>query len=147
MKTRIPILALLLALTPFLVVHPVRVHGRSMEPTLKHGQVCWVLRAWAAGPPARGEAWVVESIDGPTLKRVLALPGERLEMREGDLFQNDRRLEEAYVTQAERGSGGPWTAGGGYLVLGDNRPESRDSRAWGPVPRDAFRGRILGLHR
>jgi signal peptidase I len=145
MKAWVPVLALGLALLPLTLVHPVKVQGRSMEPTLRGGSLCWVLRAWAAGTPGREEVWLVESLDGPALKRVLALPGERLEMKDGELFQFGRRLEEPYVDRVEQSSAGPWEAGGGYLLLGDNRPESRDSRSWGPLPKEAFRGRVLGL--
>jgi len=145
MRIWVPVLALASALAPFGVVHPVRVQGRSMEPTLRDGQIRWVLRSWLSGGPDRGEVWLVESTDGRSLKRVRALPGERLELRDGEFFRSAKRLEEPYVQILEMGSAGPWEAGGGYLVLGDNRQESRDSRAWGPLPRNAFRGRILGL--
>ena len=144
MKPWVPLLALGLALSPLTVVHPVRVRGRSMEPGLRNDRVCWVLRRWAAGPPTLQQVWLVEAPDGPSLKRVVALPGDRLEIRDGDLLLQGRRLEEPYVHRLERGSGGPWEAGEGYLLLGDNRPESRDSRAWGPLPRRAFLGRVLG---
>ncbi len=143
MKPWIPLLSLGLALSPLAVVHPVRVQGRSMEPTLHSGQVVWGLRRWAAGAPAHEQVWLLETPDGPSLKRVLALPGEGLEIREGEVLHQGRPLDEPYVQQPERGSAGPWQAGDGYLVLGDNRPESRDSRAWGSLPRSAFRGRIL----
>ncbi len=116
-----------------------------MEPTLHDGQTGWVLRTWAAGLPGHRQVWLVDSPEGPSLKRVLALPGEHLEIRSGDLLRLGRRLEEPYIQHLERGHGGPWEAGDGYLVLGDNRPESRDSRAWGSLPRGAFRGRVLGV--
>jgi signal peptidase I len=144
-KPWIPILALGLALSPLAVVHPIRIRGRSMEPTLRNGQVCWALRSWAAGRPTRHQIWLVDAPDGPSLKRVLALPGEHLEIHEGDLLHLGKRLEEPYVQYSERSSSGPWEAGSGYLVLGDNRPESRDSRTWGPLPRRSFRGRVLGM--
>ncbi len=145
MKPWVPLLALGLALSPLTLIHPVRVKGRSMEPTLRSGQILWAIRGWAAGTPARQQVWLLETPDGPSLKRVLALPGEDLEIREGEVLHQGRPLDEPYVQQPERGSAGPWLAGDGYLVLGDNRPESRDSRAWGPLPRSAFRGRILGM--
>jgi len=144
-KSWIPLLSFALALSPLAVVHPVRVQGRSMEPTLRSGQVCWVLRSWAAGSPTREQVWLVDAPDSPSLKRVLALPGERLELRDGDLLRGGGRLQEPYVQHLDLGDGGPWEAGGGYLLLGDNRPGSRDSRAWGPLPRSAFRGRVLGV--
>lgn len=140
-----PILALGIALAPLGVVHPIRVHGRSMEPTLRNGQIAWVLRSWVAGTPTQGQVWLIQREESASLKRVLALPGEHLEMREGDLFRAGQRLSEPYLQHLERNSAGPWDAGSGYLVLGDNRPESQDSRLWGPVPLNAFKGRILGL--
>lgn len=143
MKPWLPLLALGLALAPLAVIHPVRVQGRSMEPTLRDGRAVWILRAWTAGPPRRGQIWLVEAPGGPSLKRVLGLPGECLEMRDGDLLLQGRRLEEPYLRTLERNEG-RWEADQGYLLLGDNRPESRDSRAWGPLPRSAFRGRVLG---
>ncbi len=143
MKAWIPAAALALALSPFALVHPVRVSGRSMEPTLRDGEVCLALRAWAAGSPRRGEIWWVEGPEGPSLKRVLGLPGEVLDQGRGELRLGGRSLDEPYVTFAEREDGGPWACGEGYLVLGDNRPQSRDGRAWGPRPRSAFKARLL----
>ena len=144
MKPWIPLLALGLALSPLALVHPLRVQGRSMVPALRSGQIVWAIRSWAAGAPERQQVWLLETQDGPSVKRVLALPGERLELHDGEFLHQGRPLDEPYVQQPERGSAGPWLAGEGYLVLGDNRPESRDSRTWGPLPRSAFRGRILG---
>lgn len=147
MKPWLPLTALALALTPLAVVHPVRVSGRSMEPTLHSGDLRLGLRAWAAGLPKRGEVWVVEGPDGPSVKRVVGLPGEVLDQVRGDLRLGGRPLDEPYLAATEREDGGPWTCGEGFLVAGDNRPQSRDGRAWGPLPRAAFRARILGLNR
>ena len=144
MKAWVYAAALALALLPLAVVHPVQVKGRSMEPAFRNGDRAWALRAWAAGAPRRGQVWLVEGPEGPVLKRVVGLPGERLEQRRGDLWLQDRLLDEPYVRTTERGDGGPWDTGAGYLVLGDNRPESRDGRAWGSVARKALRSRVLG---
>jgi signal peptidase I len=115
-----------------------------MEPGLRSGSMVVVQRAWCAGAPARGEVWLVEGPEGPALKRVIALPGETLRQREGELWMGDTRLDEPYVPRLEALDAGPWEAGSGYLVLGDNRPESRDSRAWGALSKQAFRGRLIG---
>lgn len=144
MKPWIPIAALALALSPLSFLHPVRVSGSSMEPALRDGAICWSLRSWCAGRPARGQRWLVEGPEGPVVKRVIGLPGERLEQREGVLFLDGLRLEEPYLSQYDQGTLPPMDAATGFLVLGDNRRESRDSRAWGPLPISAFKGRILG---
>ncbi len=64
MRGWVPLLALAIALSPLAVVHPVRVSGHSMEPTLKDGELRWALRAWASHAPRRGEIWVVAGPDG-----------------------------------------------------------------------------------
>lgn len=144
MKPWLPLAALALALSPLAVVHPVRIAGRSMEPTLQDGNLRFALRAWVSPEPRRGEIWIVESPEGPSVKRVLGLPGETLDQVRGDLRLAGRFLEEPYLGTTEREDGGPWRCGEGYLVVGDNRPASRDGRTWGPLPRSAFRSRILG---
>jgi signal peptidase I len=136
-------LALALALAPLAVLHPVRIIGRSMEPRLPSGSVRLALRAWCAGAPAPGQIWLVRVPGGTAAKRLLGLPGDRLEMRDGALWRNGRRQEEPYVGTGEPEPGGPWSAGRGYFLLGDNRSESRDSRAWGPVPRESLVARLL----
>ena len=147
MRTWLPLAALGLALSPLAVVHPVRISGRSMEPTLRSGDLRVGLGAWVAGPPRRGEVWMVDGPEGPSVKRVVGLPGETLDQVRGDLRVGGRTLDEPYLGVTEREDGGPWACGPGYLVAGDNRPQSRDGRAWGALPGSAFRSRVLGLQR
>ncbi|HWQ08792.1 MAG TPA: signal peptidase I [Holophaga sp.] len=144
MKPWLPAAALAVAFLPLAFVHPVRVSGHSMEPTLVSGSIRLALRGWCAGSPERGEVWVIASPDGLVTKRVVGLPGERLEQKDGELYLGDRRLPEPYLQQYDQGGAGPWETGGGFLVAGDNRRQSRDGRAWGPLPREAFLGRLLG---
>jgi signal peptidase I len=134
---------LALALSPLLVVHPIRVSGHSMESTLMDGEVRWSLRAWASHAPRRGEIWVVEGPQGVSVKRVQGLPGDTVAWRGPDLWINGQRLDEPWVVHPERSGEGRQVCGQGYLVLGDNRPESQDGRSWGPVPPQAMRGRVL----
>lgn len=143
MKPWIPIAAIALALSPLAIVHPLRIQGRSMEPALQEGELRLALRSWIAAAPRRSEVWAVDSPDGIVVKRVVALPGERIEIKDGDVHVDGRRLEPPNGARLER-QDGAWSCADGIFVLGDNRPFSRDSRVWGPLPRTAFRARLLG---
>ncbi|MBK8790585.1 MAG: signal peptidase I [Holophagaceae bacterium] len=139
----IPLVAVLLAVSPLAIVHPVRVAGRSMEPALRGDDLRWVLRAWASHVPRRGEVWIVEGPHGSSAKRVIGLPGETVTWQGPDVWVNGQFLDEPWVVHPERSGAGSLTCGEGYLVLGDNRPESRDGRRWGALPSSALQGRIL----
>ena len=142
MKPWIPIVAFALALSPLLVVHPLRIEGRSMEPAMREGELRLALRSWAATAPRRGEVWVVDSPDGIVVKRVVALPGERIEIKDGDVHVDGRRLDPPDGARLER-QDGAWLCVDSIFVIGDNRPVSRDSRVWGALPRTAFKARVL----
>ena len=144
MRPWVPLAALALAASPLLLLRPSPVRGESMAPALREGQLAWGLRAWAAGAPARGEVWVVQGPEGPSVKRVLGLPGETVRLAGPRLYVDGRWIEEPWVRWPEPEDMGPWACGEGYLVLGDNRPRSRDGRAWGPLPRAAFLARVAG---
>jgi signal peptidase I len=143
MRPWIPFAALALALSPLLVVHPVRVTGHSMEPALAEGDLRWALRAWASPAPRRGDIWIVAGPQGPAIKRVLGLPGDVVVWRDAELWINGQRQEEPWVIHPERSGMGQQACGDNYLVLGDNRPESQDGRAWGTLPMKAMRERVL----
>lgn len=136
-------LALLVALSPLTVIHPVTVEGHSMEPGLQNGQLVFALWPWCSGTPKRGQVWIVQGPEGSAIKRLIGLPGETVTEQGGDLWIGGARLKEPYVTQVDASDGGPWPCGTGYLFLGDNRPHSEDGRAWGPLERDALNGRVL----
>ena len=135
--------ALALALTPLAFVHPVRIQGRSMEPTLRDGQVRLALRAWCAGRPRPGQIWLAATPTGPIVKRLAAGPGSRVELRDGALWVDGAYVREPFLVSTERYTGGPWATGDGWFLLGDNREESRDSRAWGPLPGRKLEARLL----
>jgi signal peptidase I len=136
--------ALLLALSPLAFVHPVRVKGSSMEPSLKDGQTLLALQPWCSGKPSLGEVWTLDGPEGKAIKRVLALPGQTLEQRNGYLMRDGAFVEEPYVSFRDIRDDGPWSAGDGYLLLGDNRPASRDCRLWGAVSSGGMGGRVVG---
>src|SRR5437867_5139485 len=122
-----------------------------MENTLLPDQYVLVDKLtprWA--PYARGDIVVFDppetwSSGGgvPFIKRVIGLPGDRVELRDGEVFVNDVKLDEPYIFESngisqttEPASGGPseWLVPEGeLLVLGDHRQDSADSRVFGFV--------------
>jgi len=144
MKPWVPIAALALALSPLTVIHPVHVSGLSMEPVLHDGQLVWALWAWCAGRPERGQLWLVRGPEGMSVKRAVGLPTERIEAKDGEIFINGSRLPEPYVERSDHFTGS-WACRDGYLMLGDNRPQSHDGRAWGPLPKSALKSRVVGF--
>ncbi len=107
------------------VAQPFIVAGESMVPTFQNGQYLIVDElSYHFREPERGEVVVFRYPKDETkffIKRIEGLPGDEVELPEGK-----RILEE-----------------GEYYVLGDNRPQSLDSRAWGPVPDKLITGRVL----
>lgn len=79
----------------------------------------------------------------PYVKRVIASEGETLQLKKGKLYINGKRINEKYVV-GDEGDYGPVKVPGGMLFcMGDNRPNSRDSRSWGMVPARSVIGRVF----
>lgn len=119
-----------------------------MSPSLQTGdQVLVDVSAYGEIGPARGDIVVFSSpgADGRhDIKRVVGVPGERVLMAEGMLYVDDREFNEPYLGGLPSSVGlgeSAWELGTGeYLVLGDNRAHSTDSRDFGPIRS----GRIVG---
>lgn len=147
----------------------VEVGDRLVVNKLAFGlRVPWTsLYVWETDGPAHGDVVVLTSPeDGIVLlKRVVGLPGDQIEVRSGRLILNGAPVpiddsREPWLERLEAGEhpvritrhGGP--AFGPrrlgpreYLVMGDNRGESRDGRIFGPVDRSALLGRAVGIYR
>jgi signal peptidase I len=129
----------------------IRVDGASMEPSFQDGERLIVDRlTYRFRPPARGEVvilrWAHPDPRLPYLKRIVGLPGDRLELRDDVVILNGRPLSESYVAEAARGEFGPYVVPPGhYFVLGDNRNHSVDSRftAVGYLPASRVSGRAI----
>jgi signal peptidase I len=128
-----------------------QVDGPSMLPRIQPGELVIInTLAYRFGPIARGDVVALRH-DEPTaqtfLKRVVALPGERVALSDGALYVDGHRIAEPYVSFPDRRSVAPVIVPPGALyVLGDNRTQSEDSRSWGAVPeRDVIGEAIVGL--
>ncbi len=134
----------------------------SMLETLKVGDYILVDR-WLYGAPGDTPRWWLgqreirrgdvvvfrfpEDTDVDFVKRVIGLPGETVEMRAGVVYVDGEPLEEPYVLPENFEPGAYWgpkvVPADHYFMLGDNRDDSRDSRAWGFVPRSLVKGRAF----
>jgi signal peptidase I len=123
-----------------------RVVGHSMLPTLVDDQFVIVNKlGYRLYDPQRGD--IVVFVDPRTperklIKRVIGLPGEVIELRNGQVYVNQRLLDEPYITALGRYSEPPVPIPEGqYYVLGDNRNNSSDSHNWGTLPVDRIVGK------
>lgn len=130
------------------------VEGVSMEPNFHTGELVVVDRAtYQFGTPSRGDVVVLRFPGDPDhrkyVKRLLALPGETIAIREGGVYVNDERLSEPYLdtdelTYETLPNKASWTLGDDeYFLIGDNRDNSSDSRTWGPASRRFLIGRAV----
>ena len=137
LEATIPALIIALLITQFVGERTV-VLGQSMEPNLHQDQQLIVDKlSYRLHSPRRGDIVIidVEESEIPYIKRVVGLPGETVEIRNNRVFIDGKVLEEPYLSQVTSGAYGPITIPSGHVfVLGDNRGNSRDSRALGPVP-------------
>lgn len=113
-----------------------RVLGRSMEPTLENDQFLVVNKlAYRLYQPQRGDIVVFTdptSQERKLIKRIIGLPGELLEIVDGQVLVNRQPVDEPYITATWHSNRPPVTVPEGqYFVLGDNRNNSSDSRTWG----------------
>jgi signal peptidase I len=122
-----------------------RVQGRSMEPTLRDGQLVPTRRLRRTDQIRRGDVVLAQSADsgGRVVKRVIGLPSEHITIVDGHLSVDGRPLHEPYARRSVfNGQFSP--PEGTYLLLGDNRDMSTDSRVWGTpyVPRHQLTARL-----
>lgn len=139
---------LILAIYTFvnLTIPQYMVEGSSMEPNFHDGQRLVVSRAdYMLGNPQRGDVIVLRNPTQPDgkdlIKRIIGLPGDRIVIKDGKVFVNGVLLDEPYIKEVPRYAG-EWELGPDeYFVLGDNRNNSRDSHAFGPISRSSIVGR------
>jgi signal peptidase I len=152
------------------VVNPYRIPTSSMEPRLhcaRPGPGCLARFSdrvlanrfiYHLQDPERGDIVVFNTPAaaeehcppaGTFVKRIIGLPGETWEQREGDVYINGRRLIEPYIPR-DRQDFGTYPRRripeGSYFVMGDNRTQSCDSRVWGVVPRENLIGKVFATY-
>ena len=150
--------------------NPYRIPSSSMEPTLHCARPTSGCEArfsdrvianrfiYHLHPPRRGDIIVFKTpplaqqrcgAGGTFVKRLIGLPGETFEERNGFVYINGKKLDEPYVKKDRRDTRTvPATpiAKGRYFMMGDNRVQSCDSREWGPVPRKNIIGKVFFVY-
>lgn len=109
------------------------VEGISMEPTLKDNDRILINKlTYILSEPNRGDIVIIQHENKNYIKRIIALPGETIEMSDHTLYIDNEEQENTYVNQSDEiltGSFGPLKiADDHYFVMGDNRLVSKDSR-------------------
>jgi signal peptidase I len=125
----------------------IRIESISMQPSLYPGDYVLINKiAYNLNrTPRRGEVIVFKYPPKPDaipyIKRVIGIPGDRIQITNGKIYINGELMEEPYIKVATN-HGGDWTVPSDqYFVMGDNRNNSSDSRAWGYVPSENIIGR------
>ena len=142
----IAIAVLLAILMRTFVFSLIRVDGKSMLETLQDNDILFVtMFDHYIGEYERGEIVICNYPDqnGYRVKRVVGLPGETIEIRNGVTYINGEALEEDFVVYPSSNDYGARTLGEDeYFLMGDNREVSRDSRASdvGPIARKEIQG-------
>lgn len=151
------VLALIIVI-PFrmFIAQPFIVQGASMAPTFETGQYLIIDQvSYRFEKPQRGDVVVFRFPNDPSkyfIKRVVGLPGETVQVDAKLVTVKDprtgevRTLSEPYLPEGIDSGDRPLTLtleGDEYFVMGDNRPQSSDSRVWGPVPQENIVGKAF----
>jgi len=134
------------------VAQPFFVRGASMEPTFHNGDYLIIDElSYRFGSPDRGDVVVFRFPGDPSqffIKRVIGLPGDTVEGNDGDISVTavggvETNLEEGYIKVETPDNFRITTGPEEYVVLGDNRGASSDSRRWGILPKENIVGKVL----
>lgn len=142
-----------------LVMRPHKIDGESMMPNFVNNEYLLTEKvSYYFRDPQRGDVVVftppVSNLD-EYIKRVIGLPGETVTVKNGHVYINDKVLDEPYLPEGTYTNGGNCNRDstclregeaykipdGYYIVMGDNRNNSSDSRYWGPITKKAISGR------
>lgn len=134
------------------IIQAVRVEGDSMYPTLINRGSYWLDRfSYLFSEPHQDDIVAVRDPQDNVLcvKRIIAVPGQSICLKNGKVYVDGRLLHEPYLlrgtpTYAYDRSGNEFISiGNKYFVMGDNRNISLDSRVFGAVPRKDILGKVI----
>lgn len=133
------IIIIVVILVRTFIATPVRVNGSSMYPTLKGNEIMLLNKL---GHINRFDI-VVLKIDGREdnlIKRIIGLPGETVEIKDNEIYINDKKIEDKYGYGVTYNIDKVTLKKDEYFILGDNRKISLDSRVFGTIHKDEIKG-------
>lgn len=154
---------LIVAIIGKFIVTPYTIKGESMDPTLKDGERVVVnIIGFKTGGLEKGNVIVFHANQNDDyVKRVIGVPGDSVEYKNDKLYINGKKQDEPYLGYNTRHKQGDYITGtfqvknlpnanpesnvipkGKYLVLGDNREVSKDSRSFGLIDKDQIVGKV-----
>lgn len=143
------------AIVYIFLFQPHQVDGRSMEPNFQNGEYILTDKvSYKMHEPRRGDVVVFHSPQDERvdfIKRIIGVPGDTVEVKEGYVYLNNKKLDEKYINDPGQVQNGRFMRPGvvvdvplgEYIVMGDNRNHSSDSREWGLVTRQEIVGRAF----
>lgn len=127
------------------ILIPVRLKGKSMEPTLKDGSFHFIIRSFFKNFK-RGDIVAIRIVSNRILllKRIIAFEGEVVEFRDGKLFINGEYYPEPYITVKSDWNYPPKKVSNGKIfVVGDNRSVPIEMHDFGEVSKERIVGKLL----
>ncbi len=147
------VVALVLAVVLYLfIMTPHEVVGNSMYPTYKNGEYLMANKiTYRFTDPQRGDVVIFKYSDTQDfIKRIIGIPGDEVMIKDGSIYINGEKLDESnYLADSVITNGGSYihegqsiiVPEGQYFVSGDNRPNSSDSREFGPISKERIKGK------
>lgn len=137
-----------------LILQPHKIKGHSMDPNFEDGEFILTDKiSYRFGVPERGDVVVFRAppdFQEEFIKRIIGMPGDKIMVKNNHIFINGKQINETeYLDPSVAISAGSFTVEGQevvvpedqYVVMGDNRPNSFDSRYFGPISKDKITGK------
>ena len=149
------VIGAIFALIYLFIAQPHKVSGLSMYPTFNDGDLIFTDKiSYKIGQIKRGDVIVLKNPKNEAqdfIKRIMVLPGETVKVEGGSVYINGQLLNEDYLPAGRTTASGAFlkegeevkTGDNQYLVFGDNRDHSSDSRAWGAVKKEEIVGKVF----
>lgn len=148
-KAAVPylIIIIVVVLIRSFIITPIRVDGQSMYSTLSDGDIL-LLKKYDKNYK-RFDVVVFKNGDNRLIKRIIGLPGEKIEYKDNKLYVNDKLIKEKFLKNNQETYdfsieelGIEKVPNGSYFVLGDNRTNSTDSRVLGTIDKNEIQGTV-----